>query len=42
MEKSSVLTALLIQDRIIRYNLNMLEMALKELRADIEELNFLA
>lgn len=41
MEKSSVLTALLIQDRIIRYNLNMLEMALKELRADIEELNFL-
>lgn len=42
MEKSSVLTALLIQDRIIRYNLKMLEMALKELRADVEELNFLA
>ncbi|MFN3976592.1 MAG: hypothetical protein ACK4LT_05965 [Aquificaceae bacterium] len=42
MEKSSVLSALLIQDRIIRYNLKMLEMALKELRADVEELNFLA
>lgn len=42
MEKSSLLTALLIQDRIIRYNLIMLEMILKELKADVEELNFLA
>ncbi|MFN7064603.1 MAG: hypothetical protein ACK4OF_00415 [Aquificaceae bacterium] len=42
MEKSLVITALLLQDRLIRYNLQMLEMLMKELRADIEELNFLA
>lgn len=41
MEKSGVLTALMVQDRIIRYSLQMFEMLQKEVKADIEELNFL-
>lgn len=42
MEKGSILTALLLQDRLIRYNLQMLEMLSKEIRTDIEELGLLA
>ncbi len=42
MERSVVLSALLMQDRLIRYNLNLLEMILKELKADLEEVSFLA
>ncbi|MFN3598343.1 MAG: hypothetical protein ACK4VK_01200 [Aquificaceae bacterium] len=41
MEKSGVLTALMVQDRIIRYSLQMLEMLQKEIGVDVEELNFL-
>ncbi len=42
MEKGSVLTALLVQDRLIRYNLQMLEMLLREIKGDMEELNLIA
>lgn len=42
MEKSSVLTTLLVQDRLIRFNLHMLETLLKEIKADVEEANLLA
>ncbi|MCS7195882.1 MAG: hypothetical protein N2648_00550 [Aquificaceae bacterium] len=42
MEKSLVLSALLVQDRLIRLNLQMLEALLKEIRADVEEVNLLA
>lgn len=42
MEKSAVLTALLVQDRLIRLNMQMLEGILREIKADVEELNLLA
>ncbi len=42
MEKSAVLSALLVQDRLIRLNIQMLEGLLREIRADVEELNLLA
>ncbi|MEN3028631.1 MAG: hypothetical protein ABDH29_05350 [Aquificaceae bacterium] len=42
MEKSLVLSTLLVQDRLIRFNLQMLETLLKEIRADVEEVNLLA
>lgn len=42
MEKSTVLGTLLVQDRLIRFNLQMLETLLKEIRADVEETNLLA
>ncbi len=42
MEKSTVLTLLLVQDRLIRLNMQMLEGILKEIKADVEELSLLA
>ncbi len=37
-----VLNALLVQDRMIRLNLDILEGLLREIKADVEELNLLA
>lgn len=42
MEKSAVLTMLLVQDRLIRLNIQMLEGILREIRADLEEINLFA
>ncbi|MCS6875266.1 MAG: hypothetical protein NZ526_02130 [Aquificaceae bacterium] len=42
MEKSEVLGALLVQDRLIRFNLQMLETLGKEIKADIEEMDLIA
>ena len=42
MGKADVLSALLIQDRLIRFNLQMLEALIKEIKADFEEVNLLA
>ncbi|MCS7171053.1 MAG: hypothetical protein NZ851_01920 [Aquificaceae bacterium] len=42
MEKSAILSALLVQDKLIRFNLKMLETLLTEIKGDIEEINPLA
>ncbi len=42
MEKAGVLSALMVQDRLIRLNIQMLEGVLKEIKADVEELSILA
>lgn len=42
MERTQMLAFLLSQDRLIRLNLDMLEGLLREVKADIEEMNLLA
>ncbi len=42
MEKSAILGALMVQDRLIRLNIRMLEGILREIKADVEELSILA
>lgn len=42
MERPAILSALLVKDRIIRFNLQMLETLQREIRADVEEVNMLA
>jgi len=42
MEKSAILGALMVQDRLIRLNIQMLEGILKEIKADVEEIGILA
>ncbi len=42
MEKVGLLSALMVQDRLIRLNIQMLEGILKEIKADVEEIDILA
>jgi len=42
MEKAGLLSALMVQDRLIRLNIQMLEGILKEIKADVEEIDILA
>jgi hypothetical protein len=41
MRKLEVLKNLLVQDRLIKFNLDLLEGLLREIRADIEEIKIL-
>ncbi len=41
MRKLEVLKSLLVQDRLIKFNLDLLEGLLREIRADIEEIKIL-
>lgn len=42
MERSVVFSNLMVQDRLIRLNIQMLEGLLREIKADVEEFNILA
>lgn len=42
MEKSSLLNLILVEDRLIRLNIQILEGMLREIKADVEELTLLA
>ena len=42
MEKVGLLSTLMVQDRLIRLNIQMLEGILKEIKADVEEIDILA
>ncbi len=42
MEKVGLLSTLMVQDRLIRLNIQMLEGILREIKADVEEIGILA